>query len=807
MKKQANWFILPAVALGLGACDKKPEVKAPEVAAAVAETPAKKSEPTVAVVPAAPAVPAAGAEERAAKLGFVRYLPQDTEVVLSFYNGSKTAERVKGSKLWKMIEKEMKGTAKEEAAPEEVVPDAKDDGDSMEDAMEAAKAAAEKIEAPDEATDAVKDETATEEASEEDTKPAEDAKPADDPGEDPTDPASFAKLFGSEVTLALGKSTGSQLGNLFTLNARMSYFQMRGIAKLFAAMVKSGKSDDLAKSVMNGYTQEMFKDILNDPKAGIALVEKAQMPPIYLAFRTLEADRAAAATQVSSMLENVGMLGEMVEPVSVEIGGNKFTGSKILGSKIAATMETGREAMTEMMDKTAADRIFAAVAKKDIVILSGTVGDYTLVFVGSSTEDLKLADGVGKSLASGDALTFSDGYLSKDLAAIYYGQKEAMKTLIDSVGGIREITSGLRDGLAGAEGLGEMRELDAMFQIVADREEALRKLSGTEASGCVAFFEEGLKIESYGGTDSGVLDWKAPHKLAALGESEDVVMFADFNSDAVYDEKLGAYAEAVVETAYALAMKVSEAPEVAKELSQFQEMAKLFDTKFRPDLLGLWDAYSKDFSGSLGQEFALVVDLKGGAPAIPGMSQAVLDKAKIPRISMIKPVTDRTKIGVSWDKMNTSITSTLTKISQMSGMDIPMQKPMSSERGGNTTWFFAMPFLTDDFVPSVTVGDKWFAASTSKDQALELMAKADTAGPARSGFWFSMNFKALEKYSTETLNLFEENAETITGSPLPETSKKPLRTAISVLGQLDKMTVHSRREAQVLRSSIHIKTR
>jgi hypothetical protein len=87
------------------------------------------------------------------------------------------------------------------------------------------------------------------------------------------------------------------------------------------------------------------------------------------------------------------------------------------------------------------------------------------------------------------------------------------------------------------------------------------------------------------------------------------------------------------------------------------------------------------------------------------------------------------------------------------------------------------------------------------------MAKADTAGPARSGFWFSMNFKALEKYSTETMNLFEKEAETITGSPLPESGKKPLRTAISVLGQLDKMTVHSRREAQVLRSSIHIKTR
>jgi hypothetical protein len=788
MKKQANWFILPALALGLGACQKKAEVQAPETPAAVVETPAKKSEPPVAVVPAVPKV---GAEERAAKLGFVKYLPQDTEVVLSFYNGSKAAERVKGSKLWKMVEKEMGGAAEVEDAIDE-------------EALEAA-AAAEKIEVTEEEVkDAAKEEAPEEEVTSEDAKPTEDAKPADDTEQDP---ASFAKLFGSEVTLAMGKSTGTQVGNLLTLNGRSSYFQMRGLAKTFAAMLKSGDAKEIGKSVMGGYSQEMLKDLLNDPKSGIAMAEKAQMPPIYLAFRTKEADRAAAATQVSSMLENLGMLGEMVEPVSVEIGGNKFTGSKILGSKLAATMETSRESMTAMMDKTAVDRIFAAVAKKDIVILSGTVGDYTLVFVGSSTEDLKLADGVGQSLVSGDALAFSDGYLSKELAAIYYGQKEAMKTLMDSVGGIREITDGLRDGLAGAEGLGEMRELDAMFQIVADRETALRKLSVTEASGSIAFFEEGLKIESYGGTDSGVVDWKAPHKLAALGESEDVLLFADLSGNAVYDEKARAYAEAIVETAYALTLKVAEAPEVAKELAQFQEMAKLFDTKFRPDLLGLWDAYSKDFNGSLGQEFALVVDLKGGAPAIPGLPQPLLDKAKVPRISMVQPVTDRAKIGTSWDKMNTTITGTLAKISEMTGQKIPMQKPMSSERAGNTTWFFPMPFLTDDFVPSVTVGDKWFAASTSKNQALELMAKADTVGPTRDGFWFSMNFKALEKYSTETLNLVEENAEAITGNPLTEKNKKNLRSALSMLGYVDKLTIHSRREGQVLRSSIHFKTR
>jgi hypothetical protein len=89
MKKRVNWLLIPAVALSLGACKKKEEVQAPEAPPATAETPAK-----VVPAPEPPAKPPGlSPEERAAKLGFVRHLPQDTEVVLAFHNGTKTAER------------------------------------------------------------------------------------------------------------------------------------------------------------------------------------------------------------------------------------------------------------------------------------------------------------------------------------------------------------------------------------------------------------------------------------------------------------------------------------------------------------------------------------------------------------------------------------------------------------------------------------------------------------------------------------------------------------------------------------------
>ncbi|MEO8616345.1 MAG: hypothetical protein ABI600_14470 [Luteolibacter sp.] len=751
MKNRATWLIIPVLAVGLGACKKKEEAQAPAAPAAVAEAPVKLV-PAPAVPPKAPAM---SAEERAAKLGFAKHLPQDTESVVSFYNGSKTAERVKSSKLWKLIEKQM--------------------GGGMVD------------------------------LDDEDTEPKiEEARKPDAPAEEPVGPA---MLFGTEFSIAMGKSAGEQVGNLLTLNRRVSYFQFRGIAKAFVAAAKNGDAKDIEHAFTNGYGKELATDLLKDPESGIALLEKAKVPPMYFAFRAKESQRAEALQQLSGLIANLGMLGEMATAVDVEKAGQKFEGFKISGAKISANIAAERDDMDKTLGTATVDQLLAALAKKDIVILSGTIGDYALLFIGSSLDDLNFASDSGHSLVAGDSLAFSDAYAGKDLAALVYGQKAALDTLYASVGGLADMTNGLRDGLSGSEGLGDTRDLEAMLQIVAERESALRKLVSHESTGTVAFFEEGLKIESYGGSDSGAIDWKAANKLAHLGDSPDVVLFADMSVDATYDENARAYFESLIETAYAMAMKVAEVPMENKEMIKFKEMTKMFDSKFRTDAVDLWDAFNGDFGKSFGGERALVVDLKGSAPAVPGIPQGVVDKAKVPRISMIRPVADRAKLAASWDKMNSGTTRILAKVSEMVGQEIPMQKPLSSEKNGLTTWFFPLPFFNDDFLPSVTVGDQWFAASTSKNQALDLIAKATAGGETRDGMWLSMNFKALETFADESYKIVDVNAEALMGKPFTQAQKKNALAAIKSLSDLDRLTVHSRREGTVLRSSIHFKTR
>ena len=92
---------LAAAALLLGACGKKETAKAPQEPATIAEKPAVSP---VAVVPPVIAQPALSPEERAAKLGFVGHLPQDTGVVISIYQANRTVNALRASKLWGLAE-------------------------------------------------------------------------------------------------------------------------------------------------------------------------------------------------------------------------------------------------------------------------------------------------------------------------------------------------------------------------------------------------------------------------------------------------------------------------------------------------------------------------------------------------------------------------------------------------------------------------------------------------------------------------------------------------------------------------------
>lgn len=724
------WLV--AAVLMLGACGKKETAEGPDEPASVAgirtETPAEAPP----VKPAPPvSVPALSPEERAAKLGFAGHLPQDIGVVMSFYQGNRTCNLLRASKLWQLADLPGAGY---QAQPD----------------------------------------------------------PADGP----------EALFNKEFTIALGNPVGEQTGHLLSLYSRLSYFQMRGLVRALTEAARSRDAGMLESSIIR-YSTDMKMQLMSDPESGIGLLEKLEMPPLYLAFRITPENRDAAVQQLAQMTEFLGMLGDMVEPVEVEKAGQTFAGYRISGAKVSQSLAVGREDMEQLYEPAMIDRLLAAISKRDLVMLSGAVDDYAILFVGSSADHLTFAPSSGESLAAGGTLAFCDAHAAKDLVAMTHARQDLITPMLKAGGGFSQMLSGLRDGFSESEGLGDTRDIQTLLSMVSDREAALRGLARTESGGLVAYLEDGLKIESYGGADSGAIDWGVSNRLTALGDSDNVLLFANMSGDAAYDEKAKALFEAFVETAYALAMRVSELPIDDPDMLRFKEMAGLFDKRFRPDAMVLWDALRGDASAALGAETALVVDLNGSVPPVPGFPQEVVDQAKFPRVSLVAPVEDRAKLASAWEGVDRGATGILARISEMKGMEIPMQVPMSSEKNGYTTWFFPMPFFTDDFVPSITIGDEWFAASTSKNQALDLLAKAGK-GEARSGLWLTLNFQVLRVFVKDSLELLEKHPAVI---PLADSDRQMMRDLMTATEDLEKITAHSRRENGVLRTSIHLKAR
>ena len=743
MKNNFVWILVPVLVLGTTSCKKKDDVgqaSAPEVPAEVTIDP-KDSQNTD---PVAVPTKALSAEKRAELVGFAGHLPNNIEYLISVHDGKEASRRVMTSKIWKTFA-EMSGMpiAAQEAGAEVV------------------------------------DEAASE-------------VPAGGP----------AMMFGEEFTIAMGKGTSEQLGNLVQANARLSYYQMSGLVKMLSDQIANQDKDGQTPRL--GRMDEQFMiDLLKDEKSGVGLFEETDMPPMYVAFKTSDENREMINQQVASGLQFLTFFGDIVKPASAERGNHTFKGYQIAGDALSEQLKEGKAEIEEIMTSATADRLIAAVAKKNLFLVSGIHGDYVVLFIGDSLEDLTFAQDAASSLAGGSALTFCDDYADKDLLAVCYGRGKGLKSVINKAkGNFADISAGIRDGLAGSDQFGDTRNIDALLRMVEEKEAAVQALASVNGGGTIAFFEDGLKIESFGGYDSGYNNWQAENQLASLGTGENVMFFANVTSNVDYDGKMRDYIETLFETAYACAMKVTELPIEDNDMVQFKNYMQLFDTKFRVDLLSFWNAFSNGFDGSLGQERALVVDLQGAMPAFPGVAQEVVDRAKFPRVTWIAPVVDRSKLAGSWGKMNDSLTNIAATLSEMAGKKIPMQKPLSSDKDGSKTWFFPLPFFNDDFLPSVTVNDNWFAASSSKLQAVDLIDQAQSGGKTSQGFVMKADFADLHDYAKEMTILMGKNAEAI---GMSENDLKQANKIIDSLSEIDSLDVHVRRESGLLRSSFHFK--
>lgn len=752
MKIKYILLSLLAGSLAMTACKEKTETASP--AASQGES-GQTVEPEVPVEePVAPPV-SITPEQRAAKLGFAGRLPKEITSYDAILNGRKTFDRVLKSPLGAYLVERME-----------------DEGISMDDL----------------ALGAGNDELVSQIA-----------------------------LYSEEFFAAYGPGGAESMDLAVHFFERLVYYASRwSVFKLDGSLHDGSKFRPEGEQIFSGPLKGVGKDVLK-------MLSAFDMPAYYQGGKVTDPEtRDLVMAQLEQSVSVLQFLDPAVEEVSFKRGDYEFSGYKIVGRKVAEQIDEDVTGELQKLFGAADVQAFKkTLQNKNLVVVTGLVGDYALVFVGKSEDDLVIVDDVNESICADDRLAFMDQYLDHDLLVVGLSDEATVK----AIGGIAPIlyrlvgsaAQGLGDGLGAATSLGDTQDLEVIFELLSKQAKQLASMFGGTERAYVAYLDEGLKFESFGGSNMPSMDFDAEHTLAPMGTAEGNLLFANWASNPDYNEKVLEYVDTLGEAGYLAAKRLSSIKPAADgrnplSFDQWKPGIDLFDQMFRDDVLGIWNALRSDMTKGLGNETALVIDMNGAVPKLPNVPGEVLQKARMPRIAYVSTVDDRGKLQQSWQRLSKSIESLLKKIGQMSGADIPMQMPMSSEKNDLKTWFIPIPFQNDDFVPSVSVSDNLFFASTSKnfsEQLTELAGKAND--DARKGAWVHLDFKVLHQYGEESIKLYFDNIDQFTPDENVrediEANRPMIEGLMKAHGVLDTLTIHIRKEEGQVRNSIHLKTR
>ena len=749
LKKLVSFGVLGA--LGLSACGEKSEqVQAPAGGGGTKEVATKAA----AAEPVAAPAPAGDLTAVAKATGFAKYLPDTTQAYAGVYDGKGFIESLQGSAIVKLFEEQVRDNGDPEFSLEDVA-------------------------------------------------------------EDPQAQMAIA-LLGEEIFLAVGEGTPLQTANLVSINESVTRHWAHTLVKMGEAALTGEEDFDDPEMII----LPLVVRLLGDAKAGIGALEKAQMPPVTLGFKISDEDMRGqlfetVAQGIGAMLEEIGPDGEgFAEAINVERGGSKFTGLKVVGEKLVAALPPDvKEGMAEVMDAATVDKLIAILESRDLVIAVGVHENYLVGFSGSSADELQIAESPSESILARPEAAFMKSYTGKKLLGLMTISKELQESVTKEASLFGSLATGLREGLSETEAFGDTRDIEALLELIVEQERGLLSMQGYTPAGLVAFVEDGLKIEGHGGSTMPELDLDAPRNYAGLAGGEGVFLFANQVANRDYAEKTLEYLDTLGQTVY-LGVKQAakmQLPDAAGELEQFQEGFGMFDERILPHLLELWTGLRGDLVSGLGNEGAILVDLGGELPTVPGLPQIVVDEGKAPRLALLAPARDKEKLKSSWVNIDKALNGILKIMSEMTGENIPMQKPMSSEKNELKTWFFPFPFQSDDFVLNVSVDEKNVYASTSKSfvQALSARMAEGQPDPAAKGAYFKVDFTALNDYINGWFKLLEENKDEIFGedSPAAEDFLEELpiaRQVLAAFGELKGISGHLRKEGGVLRSSIHI---
>ena len=607
-------------------------------------------------------------------------------------------------------------------------------------------------------------------------------------------------FVGEDAFIAFGKGTEGEVSRLVDVYG--GYYSI--YPKFMELMMQQQFGGDLGE--MEAEMAQLIEETLNANEGKVLKsMLKMQVPPLIIGCRPPKGSVEQLVAQLAAFEED---LPPTVLTSEFDVAGAGKFHSWAIAAKDAFDDAAREEMRAEIDNEKLAAQIERIIDSKKAEFSFGAVGEYMVLAIGPDHSHLKFATDSDESLVGEKGFKFMHNYADKQLLAYGYAAQDLLQSLINlgyADGWAEVMTSALEP----AEELGfDVSKVTPLIKKLGKQLAVLTKYEADTSAG-VIYVEDGIKGASIGGFSTPGLDGSKALKLAGAIPDD---AFLAINMAATEKHKASSinlmetFAELVYQGAFSFA-RSDEAP------AEMAEMLGMVDQEFVPKMLKGWGIMKNKVFKGLGSEAGVVIDLKGSMPKIPIEHPAVgvvVKKGKLPRIALFNSVNERKLLTEAWAEMVPLLNDIAKGIpGQEPGLEFEVPDPLSSDGKNVKTHFFGLPFVSNDFLPSLSISDDLFFLSTSKNYTEELAAKiAAGDGPKITGALMQMRFSALHAYAVQWLDLVIENSGAFfAGNEFAEEDFKDnadqIRMALDLLKGIKGMRFHRYKEAR-WRSDWHL---
>ena len=576
----------------------------------------------------------------------------------------------------------------------------------------------------------------------------------------------FIKVAGEEVFFAMGDGSARSLktiGDTYSIYYRMYYYI---IGKFMVDVVEGGdmmKDPDQLQLMMQSMMKPVFDELLK--------FEDYKMPRVYAGFKVsgknerarytkLLQDTLARALEFNDLMPQ--MKGMFALDSSDSHGG--FKGVKIDYAKILNSYEGSPEAAKELEKMGISKEYMKKFSEKfedfKVTLLVGNYDDYVVIYLGDTSEGLEFIDQPNDSLLANKEMTFLKEYKGKEVISVSFVSKKISEELAKVSTMMEDMSAGVCKFLQETESLGNTSHIQALLKKMASTGRLLKSMASPRRFGSVAYLEDGFKVDSFHGGESGAYDLDAKRKLAKIAMRKDAVLSSSWVVNEAHTELAVQNLEDMVNLIYNVARLTVEHDTENPEFLKFADMFKMLDGQFSDELVTLWKAVRDGMQQGLGNEGAMVMDLNGKMPRVPDVPTIVLENGRIPRLAIGYDVVDRSRLTASWEVIDSTNREIVSKIERITNEKINYRKAELAKKEEIDFWSYQLGITSHEANLALGINNQMMFFNTSPAFVEEFMSEYDTDGKL-GGMDFKFRMAPMRVLARDWMKLIDEHGDTL----------------------------------------------